>query len=49
MANGSAAELETQLLLALRIFKIQNIQQSLDLLIEVQKMLSTIITRLKSE
>ena len=46
IAQGSAAELETQLLLLQSIYVNIQVQQSLNLLEEVQKMLTTIIKRL---
>ena len=50
IANGSAAELETALILAkrLKFGKANNYRKTEDLLLEVQKLLNTIIKRLKS-
>ena len=49
IAQGSAAELETQLLLLKSIYVNINVQRSLSLLEEVQKMLTTIIKRLNGK
>ncbi len=49
MAHGSSAELETQLILVSKIFNPKGVDKALDLVIEVQKMLSTIIKKLKEE
>lgn len=49
MAYGSSAELETQLLLTSKLFQVKDISKSLELIIEVQKMLSTIIKKLHEE
>jgi len=49
ISQGSAAELETQLLLLSSIYVNINIQKSLDLLEEVQKMLTIIIKRLNGK
>jgi len=48
IARGSAAELETQLLIAQKIYKCNDYQHSLKLLKEIQKMLNTMIKKLKS-
>ncbi len=48
IAYGSAAELETQLLLANRLFLIGESQKTFNLLEEVQKMLATMISRLRA-
>lgn len=48
IAEGSAAELETQLILTNKLFGI-NISQALDLLIEVQKMLYVLVQQLKTK
>ena len=45
-AYGSVAELETQLLIAQRIYKTKGIEKHLDIIVEIQKMLSTIIKKL---
>lgn len=45
IASGSAAELETQLLLINNIFKIQNTEIN-ELLTEIQKMLESLIKKL---
>lgn len=49
IAKGSSAELETQLLLAkeLKFINDKDFEEALSLLIEVEKMLSKLITRLK--
>lgn len=47
IANGSAAELETQLLITKDLYPSINIKLSFSLLEEVQKMLSTIINKLE--
>ena len=49
IASGSAAELETQLLIARRIYKIDNTSNALTLIIEVQKMLYALIKRLQTK
>ena len=46
IANGSAAELETQLLLLETEYSKINVTKALSLLLEVQKMLTTIIKKL---
>ena len=45
IARGSAAELETQLLITRDVYA-KNVQNELDLLYEVQKMLSSLIKKL---
>ncbi len=45
IARGSTAELETQLLITREVY-VMNVQQELDLLYEVQKMLSSLIKKL---
>lgn len=47
-AYGSAAELETQLLIAQKIYKTKGIEKNLETIIEIQKILSTIIRKLES-
>lgn len=47
IAAGSAAELETQLLLSKELFLDIDIAQTLNTLKEIQKMLQTLITKLK--
>lgn len=49
IAQGSAAELETQILLLHSIYVNIDVQRSLSLLEEVQKMLTIIIKRLNSK
>lgn len=46
IANGSAAELETQLILSKDIYQLKNINEIEELLSEVQKMLAVIINKL---
>ena len=46
MSQGSSMELETQLLLVQKIYKLE-VEECLSLLAEVQKMLSVMISRLK--
>lgn len=46
IAYGSSAELETQLLLSQKLFPAVHISKAIDLVIEVEKMISTIITKL---
>ena len=46
IANGSAAELETQILIAGKLFKTIDFSKAKSLLEEVQKMLSVIIRKL---
>jgi four helix bundle protein len=46
-AYGSSAELETQILIAQKIYNSKGITKNLDLIIEIQKMLSTIIKKLE--
>ncbi|MEX2340906.1 MAG: four helix bundle protein [Candidatus Paceibacterota bacterium] len=46
MSQGSSMELETQLLLVQKIYKLE-VEESLKLLEEVQKMLSVMINKLK--
>ena len=48
IADGSAAELETQLLISKDLYSKINYQTSLDLLLEVQKMLSVMIKKLSA-
>ena len=48
IAQGSAAELETQLLLVARLYPPINTDRALELLTEVQKMLTNLIKTLKS-
>ncbi len=48
IANGSCAELETQMLLIEKVYPSISVKKPLELLIEVQKMLSTIIKKLES-
>lgn len=45
IANGSAAELETQLLLADKLYQIANKSNLFSLLVEVQKMLESLIRK----
>ncbi len=47
IALGSAAELETQLIITRRIYPTVDVDASLDLNDEVQKMLSSLIKKLK--
>ena len=47
IANGSAAELETQILIAKRLYENLDFNDSIDLLIEVQKMLAVFINKMK--
>ena len=47
IADGSAAELETQILIAESAHKRINYDKSKELLLEVQKMLSTVIKKLE--
>ena len=49
VSYGSAAELETQLLLCQKLFPAVSISKALDLVVEIEKMTSTIITKLESE
>lgn len=49
IAYGLSAELETQLLIVQKIYKINYIQEILDLLTEIQKMLSTSVKKLNSQ
>jgi len=49
IAQGSAAELETQLLLLKSIYANIEIQEALNLLLEVQKMLTVIINKLNNK
>jgi four helix bundle protein len=46
IADGSASELETQILLSVSIFNLQGTDRALSLLHEVQKMLGTILMKL---
>lgn len=46
MANGSAAELETQLIISKRFFKKADFKEVDELLLEVQKMLTVLIRKL---
>ena len=45
IALGSSAELETQLILTQRLFK-KSTKEAIDLCLEIQKMLATIISKL---
>lgn len=47
IAQGSAAELETQLILANDLFKV-DVGEALALVVEVQKMLAVLINKLRS-
>lgn len=47
IANGSAAELETQFIIAKQLYPETKLEHSEQLLCEIQKMLSTIIKRLE--
>lgn len=47
-ADGSAAELETQLLLISSIYPSAHVKRSLELLDEVQRMLTTMIQKLRT-
>ncbi len=49
IAYGSSAELETQLLLSQKLFPTVDFSKTINLVIEVEKMISTIITKLSSE
>jgi four helix bundle protein len=49
IAYGSSAELETQLILCNSIYPEINIDRALELVVEVEKILSTIIKKIKSE
>lgn len=49
IAYGSSAELETQLLLSQKLFPSVDISKTIELVIEVEKIISTIITKLSSE
>jgi four helix bundle protein len=49
IAYGSSAELETQLILCNSIYSDVNVDEALKLVIEVEKILSTIIKKIKSE
>ncbi|MBI2048711.1 MAG: four helix bundle protein [Parcubacteria group bacterium] len=46
IADGSAAELETQLLLSCKLFNVKDAKRAFSLLSEVQRMLGTIIRKL---
>ncbi len=46
IALGSSAELETQLLLISEIYKTVNLKKCLDIVVEIQKILTTIIKKL---
>lgn len=46
-AYGSSAELETQLLISQKIYKSKGIDKNLNEIIEIQKILSTIIKKLE--
>lgn len=46
IADGSAAELETQIMLAEDLYKNTNFSKAKDLLLEVQKMLTVLIKKL---
>lgn len=46
IADGSAAELETQLLLAAKLFDVKNTERAFGLLGEVQKMLGSMLQKL---
>ena len=48
MALGSAAELETQIILVQDIYKPIEVKESINLVIEVQKILTVIIKKLQS-
>jgi len=48
IALGSAAELETQLIITSRVYSKINTKEAIDLCVEVQKMLNSLIRRLKS-
>ncbi len=48
IANGSAAELETQLLLIRDVYNEVTVSEALEMLEEVQKMLTTMINKLES-
>ena len=47
VAMGSAAELETQLIIVSKLYPTVSVDQALSLLTEVQKMLSVLIRQLK--
>jgi four helix bundle protein len=47
IANGSSAELETQLLIAQHLYPKISTQTSISLVIEIQKMLTTMIKKLE--
>lgn len=49
IAYGSSAELETQLILCNSLYPEINVEKSLTLVVEVEKLLSVIIKKLKSE
>ena len=49
IAFGSSAELETQLLLVARTYPTISVEKALSLVIEVEKILSTIIKKLESK
>ncbi len=49
VAYGSSAELETQLLLSQKLFPTIDTSKTIDLVIEAEKMISTIINKLTSE
>ena len=46
IANGSAAELETQIIIANKIYSDINFEENLALLLEIQKMLNVLINNL---
>ncbi len=48
IADGSAAELETQLIIANKIYKNINLEKSFSILEEIQKILFTIIKKLRA-
>lgn len=48
IASGSAAELETQLLIAKNVYELDSCNEALFLVTEVQKMLYALIKRLKT-